>query len=395
MINVPPVSATYQTLTNPHIVAANRQGIVTAEQRASLERAARAPIWLGLIVSLMFAVASLLPTLGALGIFAHGHVNVVGLICSTPCALVAVLFVGLAFVAPISTRRRNAAIATALRKGTIAQTEGSVIFSRGGYRADADGQRLRTSRGEPLALRPGRYRFYYLPQPPILLSAEPLDTPTPAFARPPAIDPLLGLPGYTPPPAPDGVNPYITVDPTLRGLLDALAESNRFTIEELSLNRGGHMSGRQARRLAVGLIARLFFALGFIVSGVTPIILSLIFRRHATPALRTGAYVGVFFGLVGVIILVVSMRRIADIIARRAVAIEGWVESRRNNSGESTTYNYEVSGKRFQVGGRAYLALVPGIYYRVYYAPRCKELLSIEPLAAPAGSSDALNTPSV
>jgi hypothetical protein len=35
---------------------------------------------------------------------------------------------------------------------------------------------------------------------------------------------------------------------------------------------------------------------------------------------------------------------------------------------------------KFQVSGRAYTALVSGMAYRIYYTPRSKTLVSIEPL---------------
>jgi hypothetical protein len=385
MIKTPLVTETYQTLTDGATVAANRRGELTDAQRARLERSARTPAWLGLILLLVIGGAFLLPTLGAVGVFNTGHVNALGTVCSVPCALVAILCVSLAVITPFSTRRRNAVILAAIEQGTIAQAEGSVIFSRGGYRADANGQRLRLPRAMTIPLPPGRYRFYYLPQPPILLSAEPLQSPSVAASRAPAVDPLLGLPGYVPTPMPDGSYPYATVDPAFKGLLDALAEGNRFTMDELNLNRGGRMSRRQARRLASGLLFRVIFSLCFMGFGLVPFFLALTY--HAKN--RSGIYIAALFALGGVVLLLTSLRRIADMFSRRAEPIEGLVEPVRDSSGDSTTFYYKVGGKKLQVSARAYQALVPGIAYRVYYAPRSRKLLSIEPLGSSAESPRA------
>jgi hypothetical protein len=40
---------------------------------------------------------------------------------------------------------------------------------------------------------------------------------------------------------------------------------------------------------------------------------------------------------------------------------------------------------KFQVSGLAYTALISGLAYRIYYTPRSKTLVSIEPLGSDHG----------
>jgi hypothetical protein len=82
----------------------------------------------------------------------------------------------------------------------------------------------------------------------------------------------------------------------------------------------------------------------------------------------------------GLLALTFGLRRVADALGRQVRAVEGIVSGEADSSGDSTTYRYKVNGMRFRVPGQGYTALVSGLAYRIYYTPRSKTLVSIEPL---------------
>lgn len=55
------------------------------------------------------------------------------------------------------------------------------------------------------------------------------------------------------------------------------------------------------------------------------------------------------------------------------------------DDGYTDYYFYRIGNERFSVPERAYHALIEGIPYRIYYLPRCKKLINMEPLAPTYG----------
>jgi hypothetical protein len=389
----------YAALTNPAALAANRAGTLTPEQRARLERGPRAS-GACLLVSLVVVGAGFLaPTVVALGVLSGRGVSAspVSLAFDLSLALIGVGLLALGIYAPIGMRRQRERTQEELAAGVVAQGEGVVAFSTSGYlaRLEWTGQPLQGMAGamwrrpRRVNLPPGRYRFYYLPRTGALLSAEPLDgagSPQPvAFARPsaPPPDPLAGLPGYVAAPLSylAGQLPYLAAPPVTSGplgaVLVALAEGNRFTMEELTLNRAGRLSARQRRRLLAPLFLLMPFGLIFTGASVTLWVMVLLGGQP----LIAWAYSGTIFGGIGLLVLVLASRPLADAVSRRVVATEGLVTRDTSTDDESRTYHYKVNGLSFQVTARGYAALVVGLRYRIYYLPRSKTLASIEPLS--------------
>jgi hypothetical protein len=89
---------------------------------------------------------------------------------------------------------------------------------------------------------------------------------------------------------------------------------------------------------------------------------------------------GLAFASVGLVTLASGLRRVADVLGGQVRTVAGKVIGEANSSGESTTYYYKVDKLKFRVPAHAYTALVSGMSYRIYYTPRSKTLVSIEPL---------------
>jgi hypothetical protein len=342
----------YAILTDPASVAANRGGALAAEQRIRLEREAQRsglPVAVGIAV---VGVGFMVPLLLALGVFGASASAPISAVCAAPIALIGVGLLVLAFVAFKSQRRISRLLREDLA-GSVEQGEGEVNFTRRGYAALLDprprpgtpivGPLERPLPSRPVQLPPGRYRFFFLPRSRTLLSAEPL-TPTAAGAAfPAAADPLLGLPGYQPAPAPYLAEARAAFSTPPQGALGALqhalAEGNRFTMADLAANRAGRLSGRQARRLLAPLIMLAPVCVPFVVIGAGVLYLAL-----TESMLRpSGLVIGITFTGGGLLMLSFGLRRLADALRREVRSVAGIVTREADSSGDSTTYRYKVN----------------------------------------------------
>lgn len=379
----------YAPLTDPASLATNRGGALSAEQRIRLEREARRSGWVAAVGMVVVGVGFMAPLLLALGVFGGAAGEQINAVCAAPVALIGVGLLVLAVVALASARHRSRLLREDLAGG-VERVEGEVTFTRRGYEARLDprprpgtpivGPLERPLPSRPVQLPPGRYRFFFLPQSRTLLSAEPLTPMAAGAAFPPAADPLLGLPGYQPAPAPYLAEAGAAFSSPPQGapgaLQHALAEGNRFTMAELAANRAGRLSGRQARRIMAPLLWLAPFGAVFVVFGGG------FLRTVATsgmPQLLT-LTMGLAFASVGLVTLASGLRRVADVLGGQVRTVAGKVIGEANSSGESTTYYYKVDKLKLRVPAHAYTALVSGMAYRIYYAPRSKTLVSIEPL---------------
>jgi hypothetical protein len=381
----------YATLTNLASVAANRGGALSSEQRIRLEREAQRsglPVAVGMVV---VGVGFMVPLLFALGVFGASVGAPISAVCAAPIALIGVGLLVLAFVAFKSQRRISRLLREDLA-GSVEQGEGEVYFTRRGYAALLDprprpgtpivGPLERPLPSRPVQLPPGRYRFFFLPRSRTLLSAEPLTPMAAGAAFPAAADPLLGLPDYQPAPTPYLAEAHAAFSTLPQGALGALqhalAEGNRFTLDDLAANRAGRLSGRQARRLLAPLIMLAPVCVPFVVIGAGVLYLAL-----TESMLRpSGLVIGITFTGGGLLMLAYALSRVADTLGREVRSIAGIVTAERDSSGDSTTFRYKVNKMKFQVSGLAYTALISGLAYRIYYTPRSKTLVSIEPFGS-------------
>ncbi len=230
-----------------------------------------------------------------------------------------------------------------IAEGRIVQDDGYIVFRRGRYIAKVAGRSLKATDGRKrLNLAPGAYRFFYLPRTGRILSAQPLQ-----------YDESYGASAFT------------------QGLLDALAQTNHFDMDDLLANRQGRLSSKQAARVLRSAI--LWLVGGSIVAALI-VVFGIIEERSLW------AWVGLALCVLVTGSFCYALLR--DLQGGRVLMVEGlvdrWVSVHDKGSGYS--YYYVLDGKRFGVSHDAYNALVVGIRYRLYYAPKSGILTSIEPV---------------
>jgi hypothetical protein len=348
-------TSSMSSLSDPASISANRAGQFTSWQRQLLKPPSLLGteivlVLSGIVIALGAYFFLILPLSGFLRNGSGGSSGISGL-SSDPVTLafiagflvISLFFLFLVLRLMLLPTARQLRIKLRLRRdlatGFIDQEDGQVIFTmKSGYIP-------RTSRGSELYnvdgaakvdLASGPYHFYFLPRSRRVLSAERQET----FA-------------------PGGLQ---------AGLLAALEEANGFSQAELERNRQGRTSARQQAATFYRV-----FILAVILAAVA-IASAIYVLRSEFPAL---------FVLVPIILIVMFLmyRRVQDLAAGRVETIEGEVERTMDNSGDGgPVYHYTIGTFRFSVSLPAYNALVPGLRYRIYYLPKTKRLVSIEPL---------------
>lgn len=146
--------------------------------------------------------------------------------------------------------------------------------------------------------------------------------------------------------------------------------ANGFGLDELDVNRQGLVSDRQRARLVRGLIFLFVVMLALVAGSIWQVNLLLQYSPWG------------FLILAGVLalLLVSTHSRWQDLLAGRVAMLEGFVQRVEESSDDSSSYYYVVDKQKFSVSSAAYMALVPGERYRLYYLPHTNKLISIEPL---------------
>lgn len=333
---------TYQNVVDdPASLAANRAGQITPQQR---KRVSRLSVLVGLpvlagVLWFFLIMGIRLPAVAWEALTTPDESAPVSLrLLLALAALFPDLIVGGVAVWACIRLSRWLRLEVDLSQSAIAYAEGQVTFSRKGYVAAASGRRFLALNGSRVVnLAPGAYRFYYLPSSRRLLSAEPL-------ARYGAVQPQA---------------PLLTV----------LASVHGFSLGDLEMNRQGWLSARQRSKL---LRAAMLWV-GFTVAGALALLLWM-----PDDLELTGIVILVIFAL---LLLYIGYTHYADMLAGRVAMLEGVVVSTKHTGDEGGyTYHYVMGRERFTVSESAYLALISGLPYRVYYGPKSKKLLSIEPL---------------
>jgi hypothetical protein len=335
---------TYQNVVDddPASLAANRAGQITPGQRKRVSRLSvlvglpvlAAAIWFFLIMG------SRLPGVAWEALTTPDDSAPLPLrLLIASVALFPVLIVGGVAVWACIRLSRWLRLELDLSQSDIAYAEGQVTFRRKGYVAVASGQRLQATNGNSTVnLAPGTYRFYYLRASRRLLSAE-------------------RLMGYgAPSPQTD--------------LLAVLATVHGFSMGDLEMNRQGWLSARQRSKLFRSAV----LWVGFTVAGVVALLLWM------PDDLEFWGWVA--FLLLALLLVYIGYTHYADMLVGRVAMLEGIVISEKHSTSEEHgyTYRYAIGRERFIVSESAYLALISGMPYRVYYGPKSKEIVSIEPL---------------
>jgi hypothetical protein len=338
-------------LSHPDDIAANKRGYITDHQRtvfARLARNQRITAWL--VVGAGLAYFGLM-----------GYLIVDTWPPSLPEGLgyliigLLLVQVGERMISSLRELRRLAQTQRELSAGLLAQAPGQVVWRTRRYVAQIPGHTLYFA--PPLNLPPGDYRFFYLPRSHWLLAAESLSRADPTHTT----------------------QPYLAV----------LARANHFNLDALAANRQGQLYAAQRKAqihnlalvaLSLGLVSApfgvlIFFAWRTYLAGGNPlggtIALTILLLLPPTTAFLMAARHGFSFSA------------IVDLREGRVAVTEGMVRKTMvhlSNSKEPLYY-YRLNRLRFLVSEAAYDALIVDRPYRVYYLPRSKILLSLEPLA--------------
>ncbi len=194
---------------------------------------------------------------------------------------------------------------------------------------------------------------------------------------------------------------YVTSDDHYEDPLPEMARANRFTMADLEQNRNGKISDAQWVRLLLRALQPVRYTGGallgwllccFVVKTFVPRIVLLILALKGIGVFFVG---GITLACAGAFLLSVlkSARTvallIADLSAGKAASIEGRVSPSREDEGglgmarlygeTNTNYWYVVKNEYFDVDQGAHAALPDGMQVRLYYTPKSKLLLSIEP----------------
>ncbi len=234
----------------------------------------------------------------------------------------------------------------------IRQAQGQISFDQKGYIFQTTDRGLvLPSRANSGGLLPGAtYRVYYLEETGFILSAEEAYPASPAQVR--------------------------------NSISEILARANHFTLEDLEHNRNGEITSAQRMKPLGQVIGGGVFGLFALVFG------GIFFFPAWTSSGRTDfmAAMLVPFVVVGIFLLVsgwMVINGLLDMSMSSLEQVEGSGHKEKRTSGgkkRSTRYYYVVNGQSFQVTRTAYTALIDNLNYRVYYLPRTKKLVSIEPI---------------
>lgn len=196
--------------------------------------------------------------------------------------------------------------------------------------------------------------------------------------------------------------PYIEYsDHRYEDPLPKLARANRFTMADLEQNRNGKISDTQWTRLVLRALQPVFYTGGalvgwvfccVVVRAVVPRIILLFLAMKGIGIALVG---GVTLACVGAFLLAVLKTArtmsllMVDLNAGKAASIEGRVSPSREDEGglglarlygeTNTKYWYVVQNEYFEVDPAAHEALPERTHFRLYYTPKSKLLLSIEP----------------
>jgi hypothetical protein len=341
-------------MANGDILAHNRAGEITAEQKKWVY-AGLAPRALSALVGLF-----LIPFFLCIGsvIFTSEGDTEDAWIFFIMMGIFALVFGGIALNGLLGLIR----LATAhfdLSSGRAEQADGRLMWQRRAWRGVIEGRTLELLRGAELM--PGAYRFYYLPRTGIVISAERL-----ALGSTQALDELR----------------------------QALGDVLDFTDDDLPENRAGRLSTRQTASrtfsaLRTGLFLSPFLLMALAFAGVFPFLMLIQPMWQGEPVDTEGwiaAGFGLLFGgLFAVLLGWAILSPFVDVWQGRVDMIEGPMEERAitTGSGKSrrTNYYFEINNQRFQVPQVAQAASVAGRRYRLYYFPRTKNVVSVEPLS--------------
>lgn len=357
--NFNPYGADFGELDPSHSpdISTNRAGELTESQKKSL-RSRLLPRFVGSALGFLFIVPFL---------FCFGG-PILFSISSEEDLIFALVFVGFFILVfgvvvtalAVSSWRPGLALLD-LMGNRVETVDGRLSWRGRGWRGDTDSGDVHLLPGDEQM--PGAYRFYFLPRSRYIVSHE-----------------VLRFRGQD-------SDPLAEVRRALGSVFD-------FVDEDLAENRAGRLSPRQQTRqfwgnirTAIFLSPFLLMALGFGLGlPIGLVVYPMLTNRRMDEDAWIGALCGGGIGLLFLVILAwVIISPFLDLWRGEITSIEGEVEERAITTGSGknrrTNYYYIVNGQRFDVGQQGHQALIQGRRYRLYYYPRSKRVVSVEPIA--------------
>lgn len=319
-------------------IAANRSGRMSAIQQRLVAAAVKAEATSGL------AIAGSFVFLFGIVLLAQSQSYSAGGRSSGQVGLGLLLVITLAIFSWLFWRRWQRL--AEVKAGSLERAEGHVDWLRGDYRAQVPGRvlNLRT-----FSLPAGRYVFSYLPRSGRVISAELVAADAPAQAQ--------------------------------DELRHALAQANHFHVDDLpALRQGklGQYGGRRLRQLwtSTAWLLGLALALGVLFIGLVAADTA----KDLAPLFFVGA---ALLAIGGLFTALAAIGPTLDVLRGQVSIVEGLLETtvrRTYGRGASTFYYYKLDSQVWLVSPEAYRALLSAQHYRVYFLPRSKQLVGLEPI---------------
>ena len=308
--------------------------------------------WLNFSVVMIAVLAVTLLALGLLNLSRWGSVDVLLFNC------VAFLFFAVPWaISLLVNYRQRRSVQADLAAGQVQQAEGEILWHGSNYRLQFVGQQRWSSYlNNYSGVRPGPYRFYFLPRSGVVLLIEPL---------------------------PGGNQTDILSNPLWQAL--------GFQRDDLDYNRKGQMSPRQRRVVMAQSLGRLVLALALSALLVAIVAIN-------WPRVSAGPAAGRI--ILGLIIIdapscaaVVYLCRRAYFLARDAasgrVQPQVGVAQLHSSVGYLRRLRLDVQGKRLIVTEPVWNALVNKQEYDFYLAPLSGRVLAIEPVQPPQSKPES------
>jgi len=316
---------------------ANQRGMLSAEQKSALEMVAK-----GHRSSFMFFGMIILAFVGFFVFFFWQVAGVEGLLSPTSLVTVGLVVLGVALLILVVSGPFAIIPRGEIEDGQVESVIGKVVWLFGRYTFISDSRKLKSPRNGRV-LPPGDYRFYCLPRSGLVIVAEELK---------------LSL-----------------VKQPKDLLLEALARAIHFSRDDLQVNRQGSLSGSQETRL-----------LGYasLLGGFFLVFVWLTIFAYQSRMAEGNLLINIFLALMTMFVFLRlgwgGTKVILDIWGGEIMSMDGQVTKHIRRGRNTRYYLYQLGETKFRVSKSAYNALIEGGEYRVYFAPRSKRLVAIEPL---------------
>jgi len=324
----------------PENLGANRRGLLASQQKKALDE---------IVASLKVAFVAF----GSMSIFSVLFISFLfwkidsedGIVSFTAQLInfVVVSLVFLVFMGVVTGDLFMVFAGDDLTNEVVESAIGKIVWSGRRYQMRTDSRLLRSLRSRVALPPPGEYRFYYLPHTGLVVMAEEMR--------------------------------HASGNETSSTLLQALANANNFSHEDLAQNQNGLLGRYQENHLI-----RIFALYGLILLGSVVLFVSMI--SQILRALSTTT--SILLLIIGTVLFLrfawSAVQIVMDLWRGRVISVEGPVVRQSHRTRYHRSYYYVTGSHKFEVSEAAYSALIEGSYYRIWYVPRSKRLVSIEPI---------------